>query len=158
MQGEAADVATNGEWKWGAWGFFPALSHREAFACILNCGSLCWPCLELSGWHGKLVAAPQPRRLLARQGLRRRDPGNRQQLPRSQLNRSTARVQGLLQFLPEYLSLFHVSCLCMDGLLYLTLFASCSVMAVCLTCWCLFLFCSSFMRATPYPASCLLPR
>lgn len=30
---------------------------------------------------------------------------------------STARGQGLLQFSPEYLSLFHVSCLCMDKLL-----------------------------------------
>lgn len=41
---------------------------------------------------------------------------------------------------------------------YLTLFASCCVMAVCLTCWCLFLFCSSFMRATPCQAACSLPR
>jgi len=106
----------NGEWKWRAWGyglFFFFL--REAFACILNCGGLCWPCLELGGRHGQLVAAPRRSWLLAWWALPRGDLGDRPPLPCSQLKGSTAKGWHKL----ECLSCFFVPCLCTDGLLNL---------------------------------------
>lgn len=59
---------------------------------------------------------------------------------------------GLSRLSFEYLSLFRAPCLCTDGLHNLV-----CVVTVCLICSCLFLFCSSFMRATPCPAACSLP-
>lgn len=73
-----------------------------------------------------------PNRLLAWWVLLHGDPGNQQQLPWYQLKCNTARGQGLLQFFPGYLRLFHISYLCVDGLpnLVCVLFSCLSVWRV----------------------------
>lgn len=146
----------NGEWKWEAWGFFPTPESRGRFCTRLKTIAVCvgraWSSVNGVGslwlhhnqagfWHGEVC-------LLVTLGISSSCPNISWGAALQEARACHAFCWGTWAY-----SMFLV----FARMGYLAVFASCSVMAVCLMCWCLFLFCSSFVRATPCPAACSLP-